>query len=79
MKTKKLVLKKVVSASVQLASKFYSINMTKLKVTSRVLLITLTMYICINSTYVISASQEAGPTFTLASLASSRPQCFEGV
>lgn len=37
MKTKKLVLKKVVSASILLSSKFYSTNMTKLKVTSRVL------------------------------------------
>lgn len=79
MKTKKLVLKKVGLASILWASKFYSTNMTKLKVTSRVLLITLIMYICINSTYMISASQEAGPTFTLASLASSRPRHFEDV
>lgn len=79
MKTKKLVLKKVGLASILWASKFYSTNMTKLKVTSRVLLITLIMYICINSTYMISASQEAGLTFVLASLASSRPRRFEGV
>lgn len=41
MKTEELVLKKVVSASILLPSKFYHTNMTKLKVTSRVLLITL--------------------------------------
>lgn len=41
MKNKRLFLKNVASASVLLASKFYTTKMTKLKVISKVLLITL--------------------------------------
>lgn len=62
MKNKKLFLKNVASASVPLASKFYTTKMTKLKVISKVLLITLkNPSASIQHTHTISPWQKQAP------------------